>query len=196
MAYNANIPQPTDRINNSQSQLLANFQALGAIAGNATAGSASLNGAAGFNFVNFPVQGSAPTIAATNVALYNSNFGGGTGTGLNELYVLNSAGASIPCTAKKYTSSVMPLLEGGFTYLPSGVLLKYGKIDANPSGSIVNVNLNSYGPPYSAIYNAQLTAVSAPNNNYYVSLLNTSTLNIFATSSASATGIYWLTIGI
>lgn len=42
MAYNANIPQPNDRLKDSQPQILANFQALGQLA------------TSGVEFIEFP----------------------------------------------------------------------------------------------------------------------------------------------
>lgn len=110
MAWNPNIPQPTDKLSVSQADILANFQALDPI----------VNGVD--QFVLLPVQGSAPTTSATQIAIYSRV---SALTGIAELALRRPSSGVIT----EFTSSTQS--NNGWTRLPSGILLKWGQGTAN-----------------------------------------------------------------
>ena len=137
MAYLPNIPQSTDQLSISQGNILNNFTILGAIAGNANPSSDSINSTAGFNWILLPSQGAIPPSGAAfpagNIGLYSAT---STITTKNELYINKTNQATvvqIPSTASILSLVSAPtVFSSGWTYLPSGILLKWGgNITAN-----------------------------------------------------------------
>lgn len=131
MPFLPNIPQATDRISVSQGNILNNFSILGAIAGNTNPSSASLNATVGFNFINFATQNATPPASASFpaniVGLYTFK---NAITGQTELYVNKTNQATvtqIPMTGSILSSvSAPPSPSSGWSYLPSGILIKWG----------------------------------------------------------------------
>lgn len=131
MAFLPNIPQSTDQLSVSQGDILNNFTILGAIAGNTNPASSSLNATSGFNWVYLPPQGSIPpagaAFPAANVGLYSAQ---NPTTSKNELYINKTNQATvvqIPATASVLSITSAPGTgTGGWTYLPSGLLIKFG----------------------------------------------------------------------
>lgn len=144
MAYNNSIPQPTDIISDSQSDILGNFAAIKTLidVNHETFGSADEGK---HKFVQMPIQGSGPTTAATEMALYTKNDAGGT----PQLYVRrDTSGDEIEFTGS--TSS-----QNGWTRLPSGILLKWGR--TNPSGvgdSTVTLPTGASIPVFANVFTA------------------------------------------
>jgi len=118
MAYKNNIPQATDAISQSQSDILNNFAAIQTLIDVDHVDFANPNQGQ-HNKVTFPVQGSAPMPTAGSIYLYNL---ASTLTSNNELFIANSSGSTTPITASQQVTS-----NNGWTYLPSGVLMKWGK---------------------------------------------------------------------
>lgn len=90
-----------------------------------------------------------PAVAGTDFTIYN--FVNPT-TANQELYVKRIGGAGAagtPFTAKLWTPGTL----SGWTYLPSGILLKYGFANVNGDQDIV---LNA-APFFNLVYNVQLT---------------------------------------
>jgi len=142
MPFLPNIPQATDQLSISQGNLLNDFTILGSIAGNANASSASINNNSGFNWVYLPPQGSTPpagsSFTAGNIGIYSANNAIST---QNELYVSKQnqvTTVQIPITASILSQNSAPaLLTAGWTYLPSGILLKWSaNITANGQTNI------------------------------------------------------------
>lgn len=133
MAYNPNIPQPTDQLSQSQSDILNNFQALQTLIDVNHVDFASSDQGK-HKWVTFPVQTPSPPIAfgAGELALYS--FLNATTT-KNELYINKTNQATvvqIPTTASILSTSSNPGNNvSGWTYLPSGILLKWGQATAN-----------------------------------------------------------------
>ncbi len=113
--YNSSIPQATDRINQSQGQLLGNFQEIPLLLGVNHLNFGDPNQGK-HKFVTFPSQGGAPVTLGTDIDVYNAVTGG-----TQQLYVQRSAGTPIPFT-QNYTNAAR-----GWTYLPSGVLMVWGR---------------------------------------------------------------------
>ena len=144
MAYNANIPQATDQLSQSQGQILGNFQALAPLI---------------IGVVDFPDQSaSPPTFPAGDVGLYAQKPNFGIQSGVNELILVNQAGA-------KFDISALTITPGNYCcYLPSGVLLKWGNNVTNTLGPGVynqDIMTTPTSPAYNNIWATFLTVTSA-----------------------------------
>jgi hypothetical protein len=144
MAYDYDIPLATDQISVSQNDILQNFTALGVIAGNGQSGSAALApaGTAGLNFVYLPPQASIPPIVfpAGNVGLYSATNTGVALNQQNELYInrqvynpVSTANVTLQVLAtasilgQNYTTNGAGIAGlAGWSYIPSGLLIKWG----------------------------------------------------------------------
>lgn len=135
MAYNANIPQATDLLSQSQNDILANFTAIAALV---AVNHVQFNDAdqGKHKWITFPQQGATPPGGAgftgSELGLYNAV---STVTTKNELYVNKTNQATvvqIPMTASILSTNSNPGLNvSGWTYLPSGILMKWGQGSAN-----------------------------------------------------------------
>lgn len=136
MAYLPNIPQSSDLISQSQPQILANFQALTSW---------------GNGYGDFPVQSAAPSFSSGHNGIYNLN----NATNLtNELYVHlqrtapGDAPTDIPFTMSKLDNTAMASCLNGWTYLPSGLIVKWGTVAANAASIAIDVAATSGGPAF------------------------------------------------
>jgi len=128
MAYNANIPQPNDRLKDSQPEILANFQAINTLIGinHATFGASD---AGKHTYIEFVPQLAAPPIVfpAGENAVYSFL---NTLTSQNEIYVNKTQQATVvqvPFTASTLSITNLPSPQSnGWSYLPSGLLIKWG----------------------------------------------------------------------
>ncbi len=96
------------------------------------------------NQVTFPVQMAMPAFGAGVNGLYNLN---DATTTKNEVYVHKQNVASsidVPFTASILGTAAVASITEGWSYLPSGVLLKWGLLTANNSGT-ATLNLNTGG---------------------------------------------------
>lgn len=209
MAYNSNIPQPTDRISVSQGQILDNFAALQADFGvnHVTFNAPSNIGK--HNVVTFPRQAAAPGVfGATEFGLYNMTYARSTVT---ELHVRRNAAAignGIPFTAGNVSNGAP---WRNYTMLPSGQKIAYGffMLDAVGSGTQIYSDIVSptlLGPayvyePYITVTATKLTAPQAPT---YVCIYNIDNGNqrftvqggyIGGAGTLSSIGVYWMAIG-
>lgn len=139
MAFLPAIPQPGDQLSVSQANILNNFGILGAIAGNGNPSSGSINATSGFNWIYLPNQGANPpsgsAFPAFEIGMYSFL---NPRTNQYELYI-NKTNASgvvrVPSTASVLGVTAAPALaSSGWTYLPSGLLLKWGT-KASPIGA-------------------------------------------------------------
>jgi hypothetical protein len=181
MAYTYNIPNANDQLSVSQGQIKNNFIALGAIAGNATAGSSSLNSTVGFNYVYLANNAVTPTYTAGTSQIFTQTY---APTGRGELFVLNDSSptnAGVPMTAALYQNN-------GYAFLPSGILFKWGVVTVNGT-----VTVTFTGPAYSFVFNAQAT-VQATTGTGVVNVNSLSTTQLVLTSSSNRP-IYWFVIG-
>lgn len=126
MAYNANIPQATDQLSQSQADLLANFQALQVLIDVNHVDFASADQGK-HKWITWPVQGSAPSFNSGEIGAYSLL---SSVTTINELYlnklVSGSTAVQVPMTASILSTNAAPSnLSFGWTYLPSGILIKW-----------------------------------------------------------------------
>lgn len=189
MAYNANIPQPGDQISQSQADILANFQATGAFVAIDHAGFNTAD-AGKHNKITFPEQAGAPAaMAATEIGLYNIV---NPVTTFNELYIRQNQGGTVYDTPLTACLAATP----GWTYLPSGLILKWGTSTLSLAGTVV-----AFNPVFPhACLTVSLTARSDGGQNNFLSALNLlpgSFTGYSTTRSGGASNapVYYLAIG-
>lgn len=160
MPYQPNIPAATDILSQSQSDIQGNFQAIQTLIDvNHYDFASPLQGK--HMFSSYPVQSGSPGTSATEVAVFSRT---STLTTEPELCVqFLSNGSVVEMTSAELTAN-------GWTYLPSGVLLKWGGASAAGAG------LNTLTYP---------TAATIPVfNNVFIVLLQADTV---ATAYVTAT---------
>lgn len=192
MAYNSNIPQASDKQNQSQDDILANFQALAPW---------------GAGYGEFLLQASAPSFGADVDGIYTLLNGT---TSKNELYVhkqVNGGTTAIPFTASKMSNNTNANSVNGWCYLPSGLLLKWGNV-AFTSGTskTVNPTTTSGGPNFSYNFRVFLSkdcTLSALNSGYDIALNGFTSattpsgeFSVFGANTASGCGFSYLVIGV
>lgn len=183
------IPNATDQISQSQSQIQTNFASIKSLI--------EINHgkfADGVNFgkhneVEFPVQATAPTFLSGEVGLYNllpiSPF---PLTTVNELFInKNTTGGAvtIPMTASILSTNPAPgNNSSGWTYLPSGIIMKWGHNNAvgNAPTTTTFPVVGSTIPAFTQIFTIMITTNNYPaNNNQLVTLgsFNVLTFDVF-----------------
>lgn len=163
MAFLPNIPQPTDQLSISQANILNNFQILGAIAGNANAGSATINNIAGFNQINLALQGGTVPNFNGNNGFWAGNFTHDATTTV-ETWAQYNQGTGLSAGQYQYpiSASILSLFPtlasappgNGWSYLSSGILVKWGN---SSGGTTVNIDTQSGGPAYTKTFAAFIT---------------------------------------
>lgn len=171
MAYTTDIPKPGDLISQSQPLLRQNCNALQSF-GN---GYAILT-----NQVSAPSSG---TIGAGNDALYTLTY---ATTSENEMYIHKQsvdAPTDVPFSASKMSNTAMASCVNGWSYLPSGLLVKWGRVLA-PSAVIFTVDVGtlSGGPVYNQIFQTYLTS------SWSGSVSNSASMPVLAANSITTAG--------
>jgi hypothetical protein len=196
MAYNSNIPQPTDIPANSQSQILGNFVALKAF---------------GNGYCDLPVQATQPPTlpltSVTDTALYNFSYTAtGSSVANNETFIQTqvNGGASqkqIPMTASTLSNTVPTSGLSGWTYLPSGILMKWGKVPVTMSLIYVTINMDSVsgGPAFINVFNMQVTAFNSSaaitTGAVLASGPSGTSARVYMNTGNANTGVYYFAIG-
>jgi len=196
MAYQNNIPQATDALSQSQSDILNNFAAISTFVNVNHVDFASVDQGK-HKFITFPVQVGAPVFAAGEVGLYNLLNGT---TAQNELYLTNSSGTSYPITAAQTTGA--PTATAGWTYLASGMKMVWGQATIVAGGTITVAYASVAGFPgfTTAVMLPQLTRIVASTATNFVSVAPKAApdlLGFRAFSSAGQNNVVfgWMTIG-
>jgi len=147
MPYYSNIPTANQKLKDSQPLLLANFTALNAF---------------GNGYADFILQTVAPNIPGTDknsdTGIYTFN---NPTTTCNEMYiqkVSNNVPVQVPMTASKMSNNPAASCDDGWTILPSGMLLKWGRV-AVSSGTSVNVTptATSGGPNFTRVFRVMVS---------------------------------------
>ena len=195
MPYSQNIPQATDQLSQSQGDLLGNFQALYVFLNINHVDFAS--GDQGkHKYVEFPVQLASPpaVFPATEIALYSFL---DPVTGVNQLYLNNSAGNQIPIDEAG-------LAFNGYSYLPSGLIMKWAQVTVNPTLAPFNPCVVTFLTPFpTACLNVQITPANAAgiDRQFFASVvaLLPTQFTVWAsqrtTTLAQITTFYYLAIG-
>lgn len=180
MAYDGTIPNSTDLISVSQPQIQANFAAIEALIDVNHEDFASAN-IGKHKFVTFPVQASTPATVAGDVALFSA---ASVLTGNNELYFQKDTGN--PLDIVPFTASDPAVT--GWTYLPSGILMKWGTLSGNGDATF-SFPVAASIPVFTAVYSAQVTTsfLSAADVDVFVRLSSISTTAIRVYCSARST---------
>jgi len=187
MAYQAQKPQPTDVKSQSQADILGNFQALSPF---------------GNGFADFTVKVATPAITATDTGLYTRS---NATTTQNEMYIqkrTNNADVQVPMTASSM-NNVLPATDSvGWTYLPSGILMKWGKkaITNSLIANTIDIDTISGGPAFTRVFSVQLTAYDSLN---YIStsanlsiIVSGSDVRVWLNTGSATTGAYYFAIGV
>jgi hypothetical protein len=149
MALN-NVPLAGQTLGNSRNQIQQNFQVIDT--------AFSVNHV-GYNdpdqgkhkWVSFPVQAAAPVFLGGEVGLYNKlPVAPFPLTTVNELFVSKSDGTQVPMTASLQAQT-------GWTFLPSGILLKWGRVSTASGTQTVTFPTGATIPAFGALFSIQLT---------------------------------------
>lgn len=162
MAYNANIPMATDQLSQSQLDIQQNFQALKALIDvNHVDFAAGDEGK--HKWITLPSQGAIPPAGsgflAGELALYNAT---SPVTSQPELYINKTNQATVvqvPSTASILSTNSAPgPATAGWTYIPSGLLLKWGTVTLGGVGAqIINFPVSGTIPVFTQVIQGQLT---------------------------------------
>lgn len=156
MPYSNNIPQATDRLNDSQSLMLANFAAIETVVSVDHINFDAASGDQGkHNVVTMPRRTVAPihpVTGLTEVALYSAL---SPLSGETEIFVARENG-----TASYEITAALGGNEG-WTRLPSGILIKWARgmiTTAVPGDTIYTYPVNAVTiPVFGDVYNTQIT---------------------------------------
>lgn len=184
MTFNANIPQASDIISNSQAQLLANFQQLNTQFGvdHNAFNTGSGNGNGHHKLINFDQAASAPSPTGTESGLYPFSVGG-----LIQLLFKN-ASKTYQLTGLTITTSGS---NNGLT-TPWGIILNWGTMTPSSGGTAV-----TFAVPFtsSAYVFCQAQSTSTANTANIITPSNVSTTGFNAYSSGSPSS-YYFAIGV
>jgi hypothetical protein len=176
MAYNPFIPQPTDQVSQSQSQILDNFTALEPF---------------GNGFAQLAELTADPTLAANQVGLYAKHVGSNPA-----LFVKNGNTSSV-----YDISTVGTAASGDWITLPSGVKLQWGSGTTGAGGN-VNVTFptafsgTGWVVTISTITNTRLDLIAWQSNAPY----STTQFGVYgavrSTNAAANVAFKWIAIGV
>jgi hypothetical protein len=179
MAY-TDIPLAPQRIKDSQPLIRQNFIEIDNLIdvdhytfGSPTAGE--------HKKVTLPDQGLAPAFPAGDVGLFaRIPTAPYVQTGVNEIFLNRSDGNKIPFSAAEFNNP-------GWSYLPSGILLKWGNATINGAGTVIfpaAANIAAFSLPPFAIFFTPITVGGDPDG--FVSLnivgLTNLSFNVFCSS--------------
>jgi len=161
LAYTPNIPQATDRPSDSQSLMLANFTAIDTVNSINHVAFDDASGDQGkHKYISFPVQATSPLtppFVSGEVGMYSFL---NAATNKNELYIskLNQAtDTQIPFTASSLSLVSAPAANtSGWSYLPSGLLIKWGMVTGS---GIVNAVYDAT-VPFGAVFSVNVSPTS------------------------------------
>ena len=161
MAYLNNIPQANDRIKDSQLDILNNFIAIDGFV-NVDHVEFNVANVGKHNQVTLPEQAAAPVPAtlANEMQLYSKQ---GPLTAVSELFVRREGGG----VENNMTASILSTnpaigsFSNGWTYLPSGILMKWGYVVSGSAGlQTFNMITGANVPNFTAIFGATVTTFS------------------------------------
>ena len=141
MAFLSTIPQATDRIKDSQPQILANFVAIPTLLEINHVGFVGGSDDGKHIKVDFTNSATHPLVDAGQILLYNNS---------NELYVKKAGALAVEGIPFTKSSNAV----AGYSYLASGLLIRWGVSTVTGDDTII---VNAI-PQYTSVYNIQLTA--------------------------------------
>lgn len=188
MAYQANIPQATDKLRISQADLLNNFIAIDSFVSANHYGFASGN-VGKHLYLQMP-ETAAPATAANEAGLYANN---GTISGTTELFFRReSNGSSIGFTEANLATT-------GWTKLPSGLILKWGNgtVGANADAT---VTFDGVGvAAFTTVYSVNCTingGTGGLDKGFYYKSYTTTTLTVYnANANGGNRNFFYMVVG-
>lgn len=193
MSYNSLIPQPNDKLKDSQPQLLANFMAIKTLVDVNHVTFDDPSGDQGkHKFVSFPVQVGAPVFLAGEEGLYNLPYNNTSNT-VNEVFVhkqTSSGTQDIPFTASILSQNSSPGNNTtGWSWLPSGILIRWESITGLPGG-LSTITLSAGFPAFTQIFTVIATPFNASTGDVnfairLVDILSNTQFRIYASSRTS-----------
>jgi hypothetical protein len=173
MAWQQNIPQPTDKLSVSQGDLLNNFQALNTWMNINHYLPTDINSGK-HKFVTMPIQGADVATGGNEIALYTKT---GDFSAPPQLF-----------WRQQNNGTVVNITEGdlvtnGWSRLPSGLIVKWGSATLSNVG---NITYNQ-GPAFTTVFYVNITPNNS--NNAYISItsFNATTANTATTQRTSTT---------
>lgn len=187
MSYTNSVPQASQSVAQTQSLIQANFMALSSF---------------GNGYAELSNQSVAPSFSAGNDGIYTKTY---ATTATNELFIHRQGTtglAEVPCTASKMSNNVAASCDNGWSYLPSGLLIKWGNIAAASATVSVTPTATSGGPNFTRVFRVFLTpsdTSSAVNFNcgQRTAADNTSgNFNAYCSNPSGTTSIRYLLLGV
>lgn len=202
--FNPDIPQAADKPSQSQGQLLDNFGAIDLIWDINHYTFSEIGNQGKHRFVQMPQQAAKPVISATEMALYTKAVSGAPQLFLER----GNNGNEIPMSSGDIAADGSDFASGE-TWLPSGLLMKFGRTNANAYvGDPTTKVITFTGTPFASHGAAhglaiQITPLYNGTSNiicYVVGITGNPatamTINVVRTGSAPATfGFLWQAIG-
>lgn len=173
MALN-DVPQPSQTLASTQNPIRTNFATIDTAftIDHAPYGSGNQGM---HNKVTLPVLGAAPVYAAGNSGFFNLAV-----AGVNEVFINKQAHAGVqqvPFTASILSFATPGSVTDGWTYLPSGIFLRWGTGNANglttvtltpsPPTQILNVMVCPYTPAVTGYVNVTVRVVDVLSNTQF-----------------------------
>lgn len=183
MAYNADIPQPTDDPSQSQDQILKNFQEINTIIG-INHDSFSDTDPGKHKFLQLPEQVSAPATAADEGGLYTKVVSAAT-----QLFYREESSGS-----ERQLTSAFTAATNGTVTIPGGLMIQWGL-----ATSLANDSAITFPTPFTtAVYSIQCTLRrgDASSRFVYVSSGTESVTGFNIKTNSSSTDVYWYAIGL
>lgn len=202
--YNGLIPQDTDQVSVSQGDLLKNFGANQTFVDNNHIDYGNADAGKHF-FIQMPVMGGAawptvlnptPTVAATEIALYNAN---AAPTNVPDIWLKRGVATAYPMTGYVLGGTNA---GNGWTYLPSGLLMAWGRSTTGGSNNVTityAAQLTNFPGFTTANAFPQLTRISgAGTSSNFVTLTNytQTTFQVYSSAGDNSVQFAWLVIGI
>lgn len=190
MAYSNNIPQPTDRLKDSQPDILANFQAIGTFVAVNHIGFNTGANEGKHNYIQFPnVQAVDVPTGAGEVALYSK-----TGiTGVPALFFRGESNSAVDTSG--FTEALKAII--GWTRLPSGILLKWGLASTTLLGdNTVTFPVGPNIPVFSTIFVILATPSGLNSVGGTLFSRTNSTTNFIVSTSKTGMSTQYLAIGV
>lgn len=137
------------------------------------------------NKVTFPLQAATPIFGGKN-GLWSEVF---ATTGIGEIWLNHLNGKKYPLSSSILSTAPATTSTTGWTYLPSGIVMKWFFASTNASGT-ATVNVNTTGPNLNAIFTAQATeqAGGATDTNSYIRITGIAAPNVTLFGCTRTTG--------
>lgn len=198
--YLPTIPQPNDQLSVSQGQILDNFAAIQTFVDVNHVDFADATNQGKHKFVTFLQQAAIPVPGNSEFNMYCLDSIVSPGTPAMFLRYPGIGGTN-------YDFTTAGRLQDGWTRLPSGILLKWGRLSTGGTGTIVKTFASLTGPSFAQVYTMQITTDlnGAANNNFICMLTNLNSNVAFTVSSFVRTAantitgpvtFYYLAIGL